>query len=215
VKNKHIILAVASASFCALTLASPARAADNGFFAEGGLGWAHVKVNNTLGLDASGNDVTWLVGGGYMFNRNVGVEGGYRWLYIPDGSATGGGTGQLSGHTYTYTGTLSFTGHAGGFYLGPVFQLPLDDKFSLRARVGAFFWDARTSLSSTGALTRDGVLVGAGASSSTSAKGTTAYGGVGAAYNFTSATSLELAYNYTKVEAVKFNTLDLRLKYSF
>jgi opacity protein-like surface antigen len=216
VKNKHLVLTVATASFCALVLASPAQAADNGFFVEGGLGWAKVKVNNTLGLDLSGNDVTWLVGGGYMFNRYIGAEGGYRWLFIPDGTVTGGATGQVLGHTYTYTGSLSLKGHAGGFYVGPVFQLPLDDKFSLRARAGAFFWDTKYTLSSSNALSRDGVALGAaGASFSDSPNGTTWYGGVGAAYKFSPATSLELAYNYTKFDSIKFNTLDLRLKYSF
>ena len=123
----------------------------------------------------------------------------------------------MLGHTYTYTGSLSFKGgHAAGFYVGPVFQLPLDDKFSLRARAGAYFWNTKYTVSSSNALSRDGVALGAvGASFSDSPSGTSWYGGIGAAYKFTPAVSAELSYNYTKFESIKFPSLDLRLKYSF
>lgn len=125
-------------------------------------------VNSTT---TNGRDTGYKLFGGYQLNRNFAIEGGY--FNLGDNS-----------YTYNTTPAGTFTGNSQvrGLNLDLVGTLPLTDRFSAFARVGAAYAQNRTSFSSTG-------LVPANLSNPRE-KGTNLKIGAGVQYAFTDRLSM-------------------------
>jgi OOP family OmpA-OmpF porin len=161
---------------------SSAMAADaaNGFYIGGNVGQSRAKIDTanidatvlaagftTSATSANETDVGFKIFGGYRFHPNFAVEAGYFNL------------GKF-GFTTVTTPAATITGTAkndNGFNIDIVGIAPLNDAFSLFARVGV--QTSQTSLTATG--TGGGITVAASSSqTSTSYKA-----GLGAQYDFT------------------------------
>ena len=140
------------------TLASPYAMADDndaGWYFGVNAGRSKAKIDDTsiinnltgTGLTAAAivdEDVSHghKIFGGYQFNKNLAVEGGYFDL------------GQFGYTLYTSPpGTLSGNVKLKGYNLDVVGLLPVTEKFSLLARLGLDYAEARASFNTTGAGT--------------------------------------------------------------
>lgn len=120
-----------------LLAASPASAADRGFYAGAGLGQMNTEVDDVIGLDYDfdENDVGFKLFGGYRFFPWLSVEG----AYIDGGNPSikesqGGETAKLGIDVQSLVASA-------------VFALPIGERFELFAKPGIAYWDAETSLS--------------------------------------------------------------------
>jgi OOP family OmpA-OmpF porin len=185
-----------------VVLLGSALAAPLAAYAEG----AYVGVNvgrsdQKLTLDGLGSvsdsGTGYKLYGGYGFNKNFGVEGGYVKL----------GTGKISYVDGADSGTVSSKPQA--LYVAATATLPVNDQFSLFAKVGAAF--NRVKLED----------VGTAGNSSEKKSRTTALLGVGAAYNVTKAVAIVAEYeDYGKIAKVdgahvKGNLLSIGVRYKF
>jgi OOP family OmpA-OmpF porin len=185
-----------------VVLLGSALAAPLAAYAEG----AYVGVNvgrsdQKLTLDGIGSisdsGTGYKLYGGYGFNKNFGLEGGYIKL----------GTGKASYVDGPDSGTISSKPSA--LYVAATATLPVNDQFSLFAKVGAAF--NRTKLEA----------VENGVSSSEKKHRTTALLGIGAAYNVTKEVAIVAEYeDFGKIAKVdgahlKANLLSIGLRYKF
>ena len=97
---------------------------DGGFFVDASFGRMKADLGNTAGLTVDNKDTSFSAGGGYMFNRYIGAEIGYRDLGEVSASATllTLNNAKISGNTVTGTLGLTVRGSSDGFYFGPVFN---------------------------------------------------------------------------------------------
>jgi OOP family OmpA-OmpF porin len=100
------------------------------FFVEGTFGGAKADLRDfeDLGFLTDDSTGTWSLGGGYMFNRFLGVEAGYRAI----------------GDTEIRSPAGSTKSDATGIYVGPVFETFVE-RFRLNARIGLFSWKSDPS----------------------------------------------------------------------
>jgi OOP family OmpA-OmpF porin len=129
-RKKIAVLAVASA------LSIPAYAADTGWFVLGSYGATKFHDVDTSGIGSPTVDYTdrgFKLGGGYMFNKNFGVEA----EYVQLGQAT-------------VTGTAAFSGSAKahGEVVAALGVWPINDQFSVLGRLG--FINGTVEVSSAG-----------------------------------------------------------------
>jgi OOP family OmpA-OmpF porin len=96
----------------------------------------------TTGISDSNRDNGYKIFGGYQFNRNFALEGSYFDL----------GQFGFSANT-TPAGTLSGDIRLRGIGLDAVLRAPLTDRFSVFAKVGANYAEARDRFSASGAVT--------------------------------------------------------------
>lgn len=160
-------------------LAAPALAQDTSHF-YGGVGAGIARSANetarttgvllpgvdTLSSSSDRNDNAYKVFGGYQFNRNIALEGGYYNL----------GKSRFTTHT-SPTGTLSGATKVEGVNLDVVGTMPFSERFAATARVGAHQAFSKEDYSGTGA--------GAGISSSTKHNNTNYKVGVGVQFEMT------------------------------
>jgi OmpA-OmpF porin, OOP family len=180
-------------------LASPVAMADDaGWYVGANVGQSRAKIDDariTSGLLGSGfaatsitndeRDTGFKLYGGYQFNRNFALEGGYFDL------------GQFGFTANTVpTGTLNGNIKLRGLNLDMVGILPLSDKFSVFGRVGMNYADARDHFAGTGAVQ---VL-----NPNPSARQANAKFGVGMQYAFTDALAMRVeAERYRINDAVR------------
>ncbi|MDB5809552.1 MAG: OmpA/MotB [Betaproteobacteria bacterium] len=176
-----ISLCCATASFCFGAVAVAADTA-NGWYAGGNVGQSRAKVDGaginaavlatgtvaTAATSTNENDTGFKLFAGYRFHPNFAVEGGYFNL------GKFGFTTVTTGPAATLNGTAK---SENGFNLDLVGILPLNESFSLLARVGA--QTSKTTLSLGG--------VGPGGTTSISSSQTSGSykAGLGAQYDFT------------------------------
>jgi len=148
--NTKIAVSVAAVAVAVLT-ATPLHAQ---WYVGGSVGKSDIKFDNAAQSDqfldlgytdpvtsSSTRDTGYRVFGGYQLHRYVAVEGawvdlgkfGFRTDVMPRGSLSGAMT-------------------ISGFEVAAVGTLPLNDRFGLHARVGAFVAETKTSYSSTGSI---------------------------------------------------------------
>jgi OOP family OmpA-OmpF porin len=136
------------------------------FFIGGSIGSSDMDDEITAGLITSGTvdakDTGYKIFGGYMFNRNFGIEG----AYVNLGEVSYSGS----------FGALPVTGgkvEVDGFNIAALGAYPINEQFSVFGKIGLFLWDASAS-DTTG-----------GAPFSASTDGTDVSFGIGASYQFT------------------------------
>lgn len=164
---------------------APAPASAKGFYVEGTVGRSTFDIANTTGWAVSNRDTNYGLMLGYDFNENVALEGGYRYLGEATAKGTGNFTGKVYGRTFTGTGNLTASGDSRGWMIGPRFNLPVNDKFSLYGRVGMYRWDADLKVGLSAAYTWDGGTYAANTTTSKTFSKTDPYWGVGGTYQFT------------------------------
>lgn len=173
-------------------LSAPAFA-DRGFYVGASAGRSDFGVGaGDLGLttgSADDSDTAYKIFGGYNFNKNIGVELAYVDL------------GEVS-----FNGTVGATPVNGkidtqGFNISAVFTAPINDRFSIFGKVGAFAWDADFAASSAAVR-----ATASGSSTDFSA-------GLGAAYNFNKNLSVRTEYEY--FDDVDANLWTVGLAYKF
>jgi opacity protein-like surface antigen len=115
IRNVAVLLAASALSI-------PAYAADTGWFVLGSAGMTKYndKEATPPGISVDDSDVGFKLGGGYMFNRNIGVEAAYV---------------DLGKEKFTAPG-FSADAKASGEVLAALGVWPLNDQFSLLGRVG-------------------------------------------------------------------------------
>jgi OmpA-OmpF porin, OOP family len=135
-------------------IASPFASADDiGWYGGANVGQSRAKIDDariTSGLSAQGistnsitdddRDTAYKIFGGYQFNRNFALEGGYFDL---------GKFGYAA--TTTPTGTLNGNSRVKGLNLDLVGLLPITGRLSAFGRAGVAYADVRDSFSGTGA----------------------------------------------------------------
>jgi OOP family OmpA-OmpF porin len=152
---------------CALTLsgALAATQASAQAFVGGSIGQGDIDDEITSGLIDSGSvdgkDTAWKIFGGYMFNKNFGVEA----AYVDLGEVSYSG---LFGGAPVTGGAVELT----GFNISALGSYPINEQFSVFGKIGLFLWDAEAS-DTTG-----------GVPFSAKDDGTDVSFGVGLGYNF-------------------------------
>ena len=130
-------------------ISMPALAADDqGFYAGAGIGELSVDFEGDLDespLSFDDGDTAFRVFGGWQFNENFGLEGGY----IDGGTASE----QLNFEGFDVDVDIGVT----GFDLMLRGILPLGESFFAFAQVGGIFWDADFKVSSDGGSESDDV----------------------------------------------------------
>ncbi len=188
-----------------------ALAAQAQFFAEVALGKGLTNYNDfeDQGFSSDRADATWSVGIGYMFNRFVGIEAGYRDLGETGISAPGPQAGAIGRLKFNSPGPLNVRIESAGVFLGPVFETYIE-RFRLNARMGGYFWSA--DVTATGAGTFDNKPVPAASSD----EGVSPYFGVGASYMLAGGLSAGIAWTRFQIlDDLRVDAWDLRLKFSF
>lgn len=161
-------------------LAGHAVAADQGSYVGFAIGQSKTKIDQgdidsafaSLGLGASTSvddtDIGFKVYGGYQFNKNFAMEGGYTDFgkFTSHSVITSGGSGTGDGEWKGYSIDLSALG-----------ILPLSDQFSLFGRGGISLWNLDFSFTAAGP---GGVGI-----ASESKSGVSPLLGIGATFNFT------------------------------
>ena len=179
-KNRHALRVLGLATFGA-ALAAPVFAQDASYTYGGvSAGQSRTDVDaagltagllpgvTALSSNTDNKDTAFKVFGGYQFNRNIALEGGYFYL------------GKNSFNAATFPpGTLSGNNKVQGVNLDLVATLPLSERFSALARLGVQQAWTKSSFSGTGA--------GAGVAGSSKRNDTNGKYGLGVQYEISPA----------------------------
>ena len=151
-KNRHALRVLGLATF-GVVLAAPALAQDTSYTYGGvSAGQSRTDMNpvgiatgllpgfNAASTGTDNKDTAFKVFGGYQFNRNFALEGGYFYLGKNSFSAATLPPGMLTGNNKVQ-----------GVNLDLVATLPLSERFSALARIGAQQAWSKSSFSGTGA----------------------------------------------------------------
>lgn len=215
-KTKNMLAQIAVVSAFALT-AQAASAQMTGFYVEGTAGFGKFDLGNTSGWSVDNTDNNWGLTVGYMLNKYVGLEAGYRDLGSASGSIAGTLNGTLYGRPATLTGTLNASGDADGWLFGVRGVLPINDKFSLNGRLGWYDWKADLKATANAVLTWGGTAYPANATVTQSVDGNDMYYGIGATYNINKQLGVGIGYMQFDLDdiGVKNQTWDINLMYKF
>lgn len=184
-------------------------------FVEVALGKGLTNFNDyeRQGFSSDRADPTSSIAVGYMFNRFIGVEAGYRDLGEAGIQSSNPQTGAIGRFAFASTGPLSVQIESSGWFAGPVFETYIQ-RVRLNARLGIYAWKADATASGTG--TFDNQTLPATGSVKSTGEGISAYAGAGVTYMLTSKASVGAAYTRFRVlEDIKVNCWDVRLKYAF
>jgi OmpA-OmpF porin, OOP family len=153
-KSAKALWAVCLVGFAAVN-SQPAVAADSGWYGGFGIGQSRAKIDDariaagllgagltTTSMDDEQHDTAWKLFGGYKFNRNFALEGGYFNL---------GRFGFTS--TTTPAGTLTGKIKLQGLNLDAVGILPITENFSAFGRLGVQYAQAKDTFTATGNAT--------------------------------------------------------------
>lgn len=209
---------IAWVSVLGAVLASGAYAADDGPFIEAAVGSSKFRLDAPAGVDVGSSSVSYSLFGGYMFNKNFGLEGGYLDLGKAGVSSSGAFSGNLYGKPLTVTGTVNADGRPTGLALGARGALPINARFSLTGRAGVYIWTLDANLSASAAGTYDGAAFAANSVVKKSYTGSDGYIGLGANYNVNKQLAVGLGYTYYKLGGdvgVTADNWDFHVNYRF
>ena len=198
-----------------LALAALPLSAQAQFFVEGTLGGVRADLGEfrDRGFATDEADGTWSLGGGYMFNRHLGIEAGYRALGESVIRTAGGASATFGGQAFAASGGAVASAEVQGIYLGPVFETFID-RFRLHARAGMYLWEAEVR--AVGAATYAGLPIPPGGALEDKQDGIDPYVGLGVSYAVTDRTFLGLSWTGFRVlDDIRFHAWDVRLKFSF
>ena len=201
---------VALLALIAVPVASQAQ-----FFVEGTFGGADADLDEfeAQGFSTDNASGTWSLGAGFMFNRHLGIEAGYRALGEHEVSAIGAASTRVGGQPFVAAGAAAAKAETQGVYVGPVFETYIE-RFRLLARAGMFAW--QSDVTASGAASYAGQAVPAGGSITDKDDGLDPYVGLGASYALTSNAFLGLSWTRFRIlDEVKVDAWDIRLKYAF
>ena len=203
--NKNLLL-------LALTVAlgaTSAQAADTGFYIGGSFGQSQISDFSgsdldselaTLGITSTtttdDSDSGWKVFAGYKIMKNLAVEGSY--TNLGEATARTVVTTPLAG---TFNTTLEFE----SWSISAVGILPLNDQFSLFARLGLNVWSLDGSTTGTGS----------GSAVTTGDDGADVVYGLGASYNFSQNLSLRGEWERYDFDGSDVDLLSVGLAWAF
>ncbi len=195
IKRIGVAAAIAIAA-AGLSPLAQAQAQDQGWYVGGSIGESDADESITEGLITSGSvdakDTGWKLYGGFMFNRNFGVE----LAYVDLGKAKYSGT--FFGLPVT-GGTIEAT----GFNIAAIGAIPLSSAFSLFGKVGIFSWEAEANDTTAGvpfAETTDGNDL---------------FFGLGASYSFTRSFAVRGEWERFQLDDADVDLLSIGLVYRF
>jgi opacity protein-like surface antigen len=190
-------------------------AAQAQFFVEGTFGGAKADLDefDKQGFATDNATGTWSLGAGYMFNRHLGIEAGYRTLGEHEISAIGAASTLVGGQPFTATGAAVAKAETHGVYVGPVFETYIE-RFRLLARTGMFAW--QSDITASGAASYAAQAIPAGGSITDKDDGLDPYVGLGVSYALTGNAFLGLSWTrFRIIDEVNVDAWDIRLKYAF
>jgi len=203
--NKNLLLLALTA---ALGVTS-AQAADTGFYIGGSFGQSQISDFSgsdldselaTLGITSTtttdDSDSGWKVFAGYKIMKNLAVEGSY--TNLGEATARTVVTTPLAG---TFNTTLEFE----SWSISAVGILPLNDQFSLFARLGLNVWNLDGSTTGTGS----------GSAVTTGDDGADVVYGLGASYNFSQNLSLRGEWERYDFDGSDVDLLSVGLAWAF
>lgn len=175
------------------------------FFVEGTFGGAKADLRDFEGQGFSTDEAsgTWSLGAGYMFNRFLGIEAGYRSIGEAELTSFGAVSGTFGGQPFSSAGPLSLKTDAAGVHVGPLFETYIE-RFRLNARVGMFAWKSDITVSTAGSSIKD------------KDDGLDPYVGLGVSYAVTGNAFFGLSWTRFRIlDEIDVDAWDIRLKYSF
>lgn len=204
--NKHLLFLALTAALSVTTV----QAADTGFYIGGSFGQSKISDFNgsdadaelaSLGItsttSADDKDTGWKAFAGYRIMKYLAVEG----AYTNFGEATANTV-----ITAPTAGTVNTDLESESWSISAVGILPLNDQFSLFARLGVNVWNIDISASGTGS---GAVVV------SDSEDGTDVVYGLGAAYNITQNLSVRGEWERYDFDGDDIDLLSVGLAWSF
>jgi len=206
-KNMKLVRTVGALSVVGFAAVSgqAALAAESGWYLGGGAGLSQAniadeRIRNQLSgagltmtsIDDDDRDFGFKLFGGYKFNKNFAVEGGYFNL------GEFGFTANTTGGTYTGTGKFQ------GLNLDAIGILPITEKFSAFGRVGYIYTETKDTFTGTG----NGISVAAANPDPDKKAGNYKYG-LGVQYDFTQALGLRVEWERYRVNDAVGNKGDI------
>ena len=204
--NKNLLLLALTAALGATS----AQAADTGFYIGGSFGQSQISDFSgsdldrefaTLGITSTtttdDSDSGWKAFAGYKITKNLAVEGSY--TNLGEATARTVVTAPVAG---TFNSTLEFE----SWSISAVGILPLNDQFSLFARLGLNVWNL------------DGSVTGTGSGSTTVTTGDDGADvvyGLGASYNFSQNLSLRGEWERYDFDGSDVDLLSVGLAWAF
>ena len=205
--NKHLLFLALTAALSVTTV----QAADTGFYIGGSFGRSQISDFNGSDLDAvlaaggitstsstDDKDTGWKAFAGYRIMKYLAVEGAYTNL----GEATANTV-----ITAPVAGTVNTDVESESWNISAVGILPLNDQFSLFARLGVNVWNIDASSSGTGS---GGPFV-----LDVSDDGTDVVYGLGAAYNITQNLSVRGEWERYDFDGDDIDLLSVGLAWAF
>ena len=145
---RGIVLLASTLGFALMT--APAIAKDKGAYAGGSIGLTTIDICGQLtgATTCDDEDTGFKLFGGYKFNRNLAVEGGFVDF------------GEISASNGPATVTVS----SDALFAAAVGILPVSSKFSVFGKLGFFMWDLTGTGTGIGTISDDGtdLLIGLG-----------------------------------------------------
>lgn len=187
------------------------------FFVEATVGGAKADLADYKDLGFSTDEATgtWSLSAGYMFNRFLGIEAGYRAIGEGGISAAGGLSGTFAGQPFTAVGAAAVKAETKGWLVGPVFETFIE-RFRLNARAGMFAWQSDVTASAAGTASYAGQTIPLNGSIEDKHDGLDPYVGLGASYAMTDNAFLGLSWTrFRIVDEIEVDAWEVRLKYSF
>lgn len=211
-KLKALVMGIAMATAMPLAMA-----ADSGFYVSASVGrmTATLPQPSLSGANSHDSDSTYTIGGGYRINKYFGAEVGYQNLGTMSSSWTTAGTATILRHDIVGTGALTYKAEVDGYYLGPTFSYPINDRFSVDARLGYYRWEAKQHVFFTAAGTLDGAAIAAGGSTIANTLKTDNYLGFGATYNLSKNVDINFGYTECKIDSFRIKNYIVGVKHSF
>ena len=202
---------------CAVLISTSAMADDSGWYVGGNVGKSMTKIDDaqttssllgagftTVSIVDKNRDTGYKLFGGYQFNKNFSLEGGYFNL---------GKFGFVSTTAMPSAGTLSGNIRLQGLNLDAVGILPITEKFSVFGRLGINYAEAQDSFSKTG-------LAPVPTNLNPSKREVNPKAGIGVQYDFTKSLGMRVeAERYRINDAIgnrgDINLVSLGLVYNF